>query len=83
MDPNTLIATGITTDDNSGVNMTGNHQELRWVACRGGYHDWAIYIQSSAWPIDEVKTSGDKVRAEAHIKKLVPCDGEAFNMYRQ
>lgn len=82
MDPDTIFATGTTTDDPAGINMTGSGRELRWVACRGGIWDWAIYIQDESWPADEVKRMGDKVGSEVNIKKLVPCDDEAFGMYR-
>lgn len=48
MDPDTIFATGTTTDDSAGINMTGSGRELRWVACRGGIWDWAIYIQDES-----------------------------------
>lgn len=82
MDPSTIFATGVTTDNAAGVNMTNSGRSLRWVACRGGIHDWAIYIQDESWPESEVKRMGDKVHSEQNIKKLVPCDDEAFAMYR-
>ena len=82
MEPDTIFATGVTTNDPAGINMSNDGRELRWVACRGGIHDWAIYIQSADWPEDEVKRVGDKVTSEHNIKKLVPCDDEAFRMYR-
>lgn len=82
MQPDTIFATGTATDDSEGINMTNSGQELRWVACRGGIHDWAIYIQKASWPAEEVKRMGDKVTSERNIKKLVPCDDEAFSMYR-
>ena len=82
MKPDTIFASGETTDDPDGINMTGSGKELRWVACRGGIHDWAIYIQGSNWTDDMVKRMGDKVTSEANIRKLVPCDDEAFGWYR-
>lgn len=82
MEPDTIFASGTTTDDPQGINMTNSGRKLRWVACRGGIHDWAIYIQSADWPADEVKRVGDKVSNETNIKKLVECDDEAFGMYR-
>lgn len=82
MEPDTIFATGVTTDDPGGVNMAGTGQNLRWVACRGGIHDWAIYVQNENWSDQRVKEMGDKVTSEANIKKLVPCDDEAFAMYR-
>lgn len=77
-----IFASGVTTDDAEGINMTRSGQELRWVATRGGIHDWAIYIHKASWSEQEVKDRGDKVTSEHNIKKLVPCDDEAFGMYR-
>ena len=56
--------------------------EIRWVAVRGGYHDWTIYYLSSIHSVNIVITHGDKIFTESIIKRLVPCDREAFEMYR-
>lgn len=32
-----VFASGITTDDENGINMTGSGMRLRWVAVRGLY----------------------------------------------
>lgn len=77
-----IFATGETTDDADGANMTGSGQELRWVATRGGIHDWAIYIQKADWSEKEIESNGDKVHNRETVKKLVLCDDEALNMYR-
>lgn len=55
---------------------------FKWVAVRGGIHDWAIYKDSSDKTWDEVKSYGNKVYSEEEIRNLVPCDDEAFKMYR-
>lgn len=66
-------------------------EEIRWVAVRGEYHDWTIYYlpQSEMMyclqpknAIEQIKTNGDKIFTESIIKRLVPCDVEAFGMYR-
>lgn len=63
----------------------------------GGMHDWAIYHSLDAnfeqadyldgdshlrksW--EQIAKSGAKLHHEDEIKKLVPCDIEAFKMYR-
>ena len=57
--------------------------EIRWVAVRGGgYHDWTIYYLSSSQPVGVVVTNGDKMFTESIIRRLVPCEAEAFGMYR-
>lgn len=82
MEPGTIFATGVVNDGPGGVNMTRSERTLRWVACRGGIYDWAIYIAPEEWTPEGVKRQGDKVTSEQNIKKLVPCDDEAFGMYR-
>lgn len=82
MEPDTIFATGETTDDPNGANMTGSGQALKWVATRGGIHDWAIYIHTADKSEEWIKRQGDKIHNRETIKKLVPCDDEAFAMYR-
>lgn len=82
MEPDTIFATGETTDGYDAVNMYGKGQELRWVATRGGIHDWAIYIAPKDWDEAMVKSNGDKVHNRESVRKLVPCDDEALGMYR-
>ena len=82
MKPHAVIATGVTIDNYTGINMSNSNQVLRWIAVRGGIHDWAIYVGLDTQEVDEIRSNGDKVQGEANIKKLVPCDDEAFSMYR-
>ena len=82
MEPDTIFANGETVDSPEGINMDNTGQELRWVAVRGGIHDWAIYCDLIYRSGMDVKNMGNKVTIEANIKKLVPCDDEAFKMYR-
>ncbi len=57
---------------------------VKWVAVRGGIHDWAIYynLASESKSDEMIRDHGDKMRNSESIKKCVPCDKEAFNMYR-
>lgn len=82
MPPDTAFARGETIDSPEGVNMTNSGRQLRWVAERGGIHDWAIYIHHAEHSFDYVKCHGDKVHSENHVRKLVPCDDASFKMYR-
>lgn len=65
----------------SGIGMDGLN-EIRWVAVRGGMHDWAIYYGHLNKSEYDIKSYGDKITGEENIKRLVPCDEEAFKMYR-
>lgn len=65
----------------SGIGIDGRDR-IRWVACRGGIHDWAIYYGRLEQSQDEIKRNGDKLFSEDKIKGFVPCDEEAFKMYR-
>jgi len=64
-----------------GIGLDGQN-EIRWVAVRGGIHDWAIYYGRLNQGKEEIKSYGDKLFSEDKIKGFVPCDEEAFKMYR-
>lgn len=82
MTPHTIFATGVAHDEAHALNMTGSGKALRWIAVRGGIHDWAIYCHFQEYSPDWIQDHGDKVHSDVHIKMLVPCDDEAFAMYR-
>ena len=82
MKPFSIFASGETTDNSSGINMSNSGRTLKWVACRGGIHDWAIYVGTDSQSDEDIQDYGDKVTSEYNIKKLVPCDNDAFQMYR-
>jgi len=82
MPPHTVFATGFLLDTPEGLFMASTERMLRWVAIRGEIHDWAVYCHFAENSIEDVKKVGDKVGLESHIKKCVPCDDEAFEMYR-
>ena len=75
----------------------GKYVKVNWVAIRGGIYDWAIYhsLDANLEPADslggfthldatdeQISRGGAKLRKEDEIKKCVPCDDEAFEMYR-
>ena len=82
MEPNTIFATGLAIDESDSLYMTGSGKTLRWVAVRGGIFDWAIYCQLSNRTPEQIRDNGDKVHREEHIRMLVPCEDDAFKMYR-
>jgi len=77
-----IFASGTVSDNSVGINMTNSNKLLRWVAVRGGIHDWSIYCHWADRSEEWIRGFGDKVTSENNIKKLVPCDDEAFKMYR-
>ncbi len=85
-------------DENGEPNKKGKYVKVKWVAIRGGIHDWAIYhsldanLESSDYlggffhlisSYEDIAKYGAKLRKEEEIKKFIPCDEEAFGMYRQ
>ena len=82
MPPNTTFAQGEAVDGPAGINMMGSGKMLRWVAARGGIWDWAVYAGWNTSSYEEIARTGDKVHDAATIKRLVPCDKEAGEMYR-
>lgn len=109
MKPDTIFASGIGLKEHPWFNQAksvseggtlepdGRSTKVKWVAIRGGIHDWAIYhsmdgnfVQADYFddPIhllaskESIARRGAKLHQEEDIKKLVPCDDEAFKMYR-
>jgi len=82
MPEHTIFAHGETVNSPEGINMSNDGRSLRWIAKRGQIHDWAIYIGIASWDDRMVASNGDKVTGKENIKKLVPCDDEAFGMYK-
>jgi hypothetical protein len=83
MIPGKIFATGLTIDNYTGINMSDTDRVLRWVAKRGDVDDWAIYINfAEDNTVLNVERYGDKVKLPDHIKRIIPCDDEAFARYR-
>lgn len=83
MEHGEIFDSGFEKDDEKGIFLTGSGIELKWVACRGdGFHDWCIYCDYAHLFDEWVKAWGNKVHDERTIKRLVPCDKEAFKLYR-
>lgn len=82
MEPDTIFAEGEAEDSPGGLFMANTGKMLRWLAVRGEIHDWAIYCHFADKSRDWIRSYGDKVYGEEHIRKLVPCEDEAFGMYR-
>lgn len=72
-----IFASGVTKDPRLHKELT-----FRWVAVRGGKHDWAIYYHGVEKREDYVATFGDKCYTPDVIRELVHCDDEAFALYR-
>ena len=77
-----IFARGETTDSPEGCNITNSGDLLRWVAVRGGIHDWAIYCHFADKDWEWIRLNGDKIYNENNIRKIVECDDESFKMYR-
>lgn len=75
---------GIIENSPTGVYMTDHRigHNLCWIAKRGGYHDWTIYLAWEEQGFDYALTNGQKTTNEKSIRKLVPCTDEAFKVYR-
>lgn len=76
MKPGTTIASGV------GSYPELHKEPVKWIAVRGDIHDWALYYHEAEMPLSYVRDHGDKSFTESVIRKLVPCDDEAFAMYR-
>lgn len=80
-----IFAQGEVIDSPEGANMANTGTMLKWVASRGGIHDWAIYLDNPYSPrssYESVADLGDKLHNRETVKKLVPCNEEALSWYR-
>lgn len=83
VDHDRIIATGVEDNSPDGVFMTRDGGRLQWVACiGGGFWDWKIYCHWEGMSIGYILSHGDKIHDEDTIRRLVPCDDEAFELYR-
>lgn len=84
MPPYCAFATGTIENSPEGFYVTTESQGklIRWVAKRGQIHDWTIYYYWSDWDVQRILDNGDKVLNSEVIKRMVPCNDEAFKMYR-
>jgi len=82
MAPHETIASGEIIDNPEGINMTNSGKLLKWIAKRGGIHDWAIYCHWAYHDWLFIEDQGDKVTSDTNILKLVPATDEALAMYR-
>lgn len=72
-----IIAQGVTS------NPRLYKDPVKWIAVRGkGFHDWALYYHLQHMSNQTVLEAGDKSTTESVIRGLVPCDDEAWNLYR-
>ena len=88
MEPDKVFARGFVLDHETVCNITGRNtgKMLKWVAVRGGIHDWAIYCEDPENPMQrfgEVARLGNKIHSDDIIRELQPCTDEAFKMYRR
>ncbi len=84
MAPGEIFAKGVVSNSPEGVYMTGNDlgRELIWVAKRGDFHDWGIYLHWASLGEQYVINNGDKLTNKKYIDMLVPCEDQAFEYYR-
>jgi len=87
MGPGTIFAKGEILNEELPTPMVSPSEypnlKLCWVAKRGGYWDWTIYMAKAEQGYEYAETNGDKTYSENNIRFLVPCDDEAFKMFRK
>ena len=78
MEPGKIFATGTCLHP-----FGREEEEIRWIAKRGGIHDWTIYYGSVNDSVDHIKMYGNKLIGDVFIRRLVACDTDALQMYRR
>lgn len=82
-----FFAKGILVDDETGFNIQGTGNVVRWVAQKGDVEDWCIYYQNPsegflASDFEEVALTGDKLHHPLWVMRLVPATAEMMQLYR-
>lgn len=93
-----IFASGEWIDDWKIFNIRWEWKKIQWVAVRWQwYHDWTIYCHliyeedtddilqmyySRPWDNMQIAIHWDKLTNANTIRTIVPCDDEAFNLYR-
>ncbi len=66
----------------TGRLITAQGRLSTWVAKKGRVNDWAIYHGEQSC-ILQIMEHGSKIFNKEEIKRLVPCNKTALNLYRQ
>jgi len=66
----------------SGTYTDAQGTENRWVAVRGGYHDWCIYQDMMHKAETLIASHGNKIHDMVVVAKLIDCEDDALEMYR-
>lgn len=81
MKPHTIFASGNTMLEHPWKRDL--QVGVKWIATRGGIHDWAIYFTGNLKaPDKDVADFGDKLHDMKKVVELVPADDSALEMYR-
>ena len=85
MKAGTIFAKGSFMDNELGINVWNTDKEMRWIAVRGGIHDWAVYYSpvDMDWTDEQIAKNGDKLYYLTSVSKLVNCDEESLKMCRR
>lgn len=84
---NSFFAKGFFVDDESGVNIAGTGNIVKWVAVKGDVEDWAIYFQnpfmgSFVQDFREIAEHGEKMYYIGDILSLMSITAEMMDLYR-
>ena len=77
-----VFAKGEIPNSPEGIFMNRDGGMLKWVAKKGGIHDWAVYVYWDNVSFTYVRDYGDKVQGKEYITKVVPCTDEVYELYR-
>lgn len=82
MKPDTIFASGVVPNSPEGIFASREGGHIKWLAVRGGIHDWAIYYGWEHKSLESIRNWGDKLHNRETVISLVPCTNEALGMYR-
>lgn len=80
--PEEIFASGESTDNAEGINISNTGKDIYWIAMKGKGKDWAVYY---AWNsgLKFIKDFGEKVRNIDVVKNLFEVDDDVLALYRK
>lgn len=87
--PDGVIASGIISDSQYGINIDNSNELLRYVVVKYSKQDWAIYCLRNftvkGMYLEDankfITDTGIKVQSETHIKRVFNCSKMVMELY--
>ena len=82
IDPLSIFASGIDIDNEQGINIASTNKLIKWVAVKGQFYTWCIYVGMASKSYQIIRDRGLKISlSEARTLLLAP--EQVFELYQK